>query len=123
MKIDNVSTITNNFALTGQGGDGSVTIARTLNNNTEDISESKKTLQLEKQFAENIQQDIEAINAQFKSLNKSIQFSVDESTKDVVVKVVDKDSGEIITQIPPEEVLQLRERLQEMSGLFVKETA
>lgn len=122
MNINSISTITSDSACMRQNSDGSVAIARTLTSNTEESSESKKALQLERQSAEDIQQDIETINAELESLNKSIRFSVDDSTKDVVVKVVDKDSGEIITQIPPKEVLELRERMQEMSGLFVEET-
>jgi len=53
-------------------------------------------------------------------MNRSIRFSIDDSSKDVVVKVVDKDTGEVIKQFPPEQVLKLRERLSEMSGLLVE---
>ena len=62
------------------------------------------------------------LNEQMEQTNRSIRFSIDESSKDVVVKVVDKTNGEVVTQIPPEAVLKLRERLEEMSGLLVEKT-
>jgi len=42
---------------------------------------------------------------------------------DIVVKVVDDDTGKVIRQIPPDDVLSIREHLKEMSGLLVKEKA
>jgi uncharacterized FlaG/YvyC family protein len=38
-----------------------------------------------------------------------------------VVRVVDENTGEVVMQIPPDEMLKLRERLSEMSGLLVRE--
>jgi flagellar protein FlaG len=40
----------------------------------------------------------------------------------MVIKVVDKNSGEVIRQIPSAEMLRLRENMTEMAGLIVKET-
>jgi len=71
--------------------------------------------------AKDLEKSVKEINAQLESLNRSIQFNIDDKTKDVVVKIVDKDSGEIIRQIPPEGVLRLRERLEDLTGLIVEE--
>jgi flagellar protein FlaG len=46
--------------------------------------------------------------------NRQLNFSVDEGSNKLVVKVTDVESGEVIRQIPSEEVLKLSERLQEM---------
>ncbi len=50
--------------------------------------------------------------------HRSLQFSVDESTGRTVIKVIDKESGDVIKEIPPEEALRLAEKIQEMSGLL-----
>lgn len=71
---------------------------------------------------EELKRKLEEANEQMKLMNRSIQFSVDERSKDIVVKIVDKSSGEVISQIPPEEVLKLRERLQKMTGLIIEKT-
>lgn len=46
--------------------------------------------------------------------NRQLQFSIDEDSKRSVVKVTDAESGEIIRQIPSEEVLALSERIKEL---------
>jgi uncharacterized FlaG/YvyC family protein len=36
------------------------------------------------------------------------------------VRIVDRDSGEVIRQIPPESIVRLRDSMKDMSGLFVE---
>jgi flagellar protein FlaG len=48
------------------------------------------------------------------SQNRNLTFSVDESTERSVVTVTDSGSGDVIRQIPSEEVLRLAERLNEL---------
>jgi flagellar protein FlaG len=47
---------------------------------------------------------------------RKLQFSVDESSGDLVVTVRDAATGATIRQIPSEEVLRVRERLQSGAG-------
>lgn len=47
---------------------------------------------------------------------------MDEETGRSVVRVVNKETGEVIRQIPPEELLTLVARMRQLSGLiFSKE--
>jgi len=52
-------------------------------------------------------------------LNKSLEFSVDEDSGRDVIKVFDKDTGDLIKQFPSEEVLTLVSKLSEMVGGLV----
>jgi flagellar protein FlaG len=47
-----------------------------------------------------------------------LQFSVHDDTGETVVRVVDKDTGELIRQIPPQELLDLAAKLEEMMGIL-----
>ncbi len=47
-----------------------------------------------------------------------LEFSVHEDTGRTVVKIIDQDTGEVIKQLPPEELLDLAEKLKEMSGVL-----
>ncbi|MEJ2726789.1 MAG: flagellar protein FlaG [Deltaproteobacteria bacterium] len=51
-------------------------------------------------------------------LNKSIHFEVSSETNDVVIQVIDRQTGKIIRQIPPEELLNLRRSFQEVCGVL-----
>ncbi|WAR45413.1 flagellar protein FlaG [Methylomonas rapida] len=55
-------------------------------------------------------------NSLLQVVNRNLQFKVDETTKELVVKVVDSESGELVRQIPSEEVLAFIQRMQELEG-------
>lgn len=47
---------------------------------------------------------------------QELSFSVHEKTGEVVVKIIDRESKEVIRQIPAEEMLRIAERMQELEG-------
>ena len=55
-------------------------------------------------------------------MNRSLQFQVDEESGRDVIKVVDKNSGELIKQYPSEEVLSLVAKLSETAGFLIDQT-
>ncbi len=62
---------------------------------------------------------VEALNADLNAIhNVGLQFSVFEETGQTVVRVVDKDTGELIRQIPPKELLELASKLEDMMGIL-----
>lgn len=52
-------------------------------------------------------------------MNRGLEFTVDEDSGRDVIKVIDKNSGDIIKQYPSEEVLSLVAKLSEATGNFV----
>ena len=57
------------------------------------------------------------------NLQRSLQFSIDESSGRTVIKVVDKNTQEVIRQIPEEQVLELAARLDKNAGVLLKDEA
>ncbi|OQW71597.1 MAG: flagellar biosynthesis protein FlaG [Proteobacteria bacterium ST_bin11] len=55
-------------------------------------------------------------NSILQATQRNLQFKVDDATKEVVVKIVDTDSGELVRQIPSEEMLAFIRRMQELEG-------
>lgn len=54
----------------------------------------------------------------------SLEFSIDQDTRIAVVKVIDKDSGELIRQIPPDATLAIAESVSEFQkGLLLRQEA
>lgn len=66
---------------------------------------------------------VERFRSQVQSIQRDLNFSVDDSTGDVVVQVIDGDSGKVVRQIPSEEILRLTERLDEMRSLMFEAKA
>jgi flagellar protein FlaG len=55
-------------------------------------------------------------NQLLQAVKLSVQYGVDNATKEVVIKVVDTDSGKIIRQIPSSEMLDFVKRLQDLEA-------
>ncbi len=64
---------------------------------------------------------IAAANKKLEGISTEFQFSVHESTKQIMVKVLNKETGELIREIPSEKVLDMVSKMWEMSGIFVDE--
>lgn len=62
---------------------------------------------------------VESVNNLAQSLKRKLEFSINDSTGHTVIKIVDSESGDVIRQIPPEEMIRLAERLREVQGLIV----
>jgi len=69
--------------------------------------------------ARDVKQAVQELNDGFRSLKYHLQFSLDEKTDSMVVKLIDGDTGEVLRQIPPEEILRLRAYYKEQQGLIV----
>jgi len=52
-------------------------------------------------------------------MNKSLEFSVHEESGRNVIKVIDKDSGDLVKQYPSEEVLDIVSKLAKATGTLV----
>lgn len=81
---------------------------------------------LEKQTAtlqENVDQAVQQVNDMLQAFSQKLEFSVDKETDAFVVKVVDKETKEVIRQIPSEEMLSLAKALDKLQGLLIKDKA
>lgn len=61
---------------------------------------------------------VDEVESYLKDFNVQLDFSIAEKTGDVVVKVINRDTGDVIRQIPPEELIQFREKLKELRGVL-----
>lgn len=55
-------------------------------------------------------------------MNKQIQFSMDYENQEMVVRIINRETNEVIRQLPPEELRELHRKLKEtaeMLGLVV----
>ncbi len=53
----------------------------------------------------------------------TVQFESNNENNDLVVKVIDRETNEVVRQIPPEELLELTKHLEELRGNLVETVA
>jgi flagellar protein FlaG len=72
---------------------------------------------------EDLSAAVKKINESMPASAQSLQFSIDEDSKDIVVKVIDLNTKEIVRQIPSKEALEIAKSLDKMRGLLLHQTA
>jgi flagellar protein FlaG len=72
---------------------------------------------------ETIDDVVSDLNNLVRDLHRELQFSVDVDSGSTVIKVVDRQTEEVVRQIPSEELMNLRKRLEEAAGVFFEDSA
>jgi flagellar protein FlaG len=63
------------------------------------------------------------IDSFLRSIGRSINFRVDPGSGEMIVSVIDANTGEVIRQVPGEEALRLAQRIEDSLSAFVDEHA
>ena len=53
--------------------------------------------------------------------NTQLQYSIDEETQRISIKIIDKDTDKVIREVPPEETLEAIKKIWEIAGIIVDE--
>ncbi|MCX7946178.1 MAG: flagellar protein FlaG [Hydrogenophilus sp.] len=91
------------------------------------LSPGERNIEEASAFSPNRRQEIEEaakrVERMIATLNRNLQFQVDEETKKLVIKVIDAATKEVIKQIPPQELIEIAKALDKVQGLLVREKA
>lgn len=85
---------------------------------TDDSNQQKKEAELN---AQRLKSAVDQANNKMKHVRTGCEFSYHEATNRVSITVYDKDTKEVIKEIPPEESLEMLEKIWEIAGLLVDE--
>ncbi len=98
---------------------GDVEEAKQLNgySGTEDPSKQEK-----KNATTSIEGAVSDLNSLAQRMRRELQFSVEEDSGELVVKIIDKETDEVVRQIPPEVLLELRKRMTEAAGAIFSDS-
>ena len=69
----------------------------------------------------NREQIMKTIDAAYNPKYHTSEFTQDEATGEMIIKIYDKDSEELIREIPPEELLKMKMRMSQFSGTNIDE--
>ena len=72
---------------------------------------------------EELAEAVQDIQSRLEVVGTRLGFSIHEETEDIVVEITNRESGELIRQIPSDEVLELRARLDELVGILFDKKA
>lgn len=70
-----------------------------------------------------LERAVAKVSEEVKAHDTNLKFEIDDSTDRVIVKVIAQDSGKVIRQYPPKEVLELAKFFNSSKGVLLKEQA
>jgi flagellar protein FlaG len=69
---------------------------------------------------EELQKLIEEVKRKFDMLSKYLKIDIDQELEMPVVKIMEKDTNRVIRQIPPDYLLELMKRIDQLLGLLME---
>lgn len=75
----------------------------------------------QQQQSEQLKKAIAEMNKKINNSNEEAVFGVHEDTNRIMIKIMDKDTKEVIKEFPPEKTLDMIARIWEMAGILVDE--
>jgi flagellar protein FlaG len=103
-----------------------VTSANPDSKEGEELSRIAKALVAEFDPVERIErteQALDKLNEIMRDRERDLEFSIDEVTGRTILKVIHAESGEVIRQIPPEELLNITRTFIEGTGSLINDEA
>ncbi|MCW7752384.1 flagellar protein FlaG [Desulfobotulus sp. H1] len=70
---------------------------------------------------EDVEKATRDLNRYMDELKTSLGFSINEKTKELMVNIINRETKEVIKQIPPEELVTIREKMAELAGILLSE--
>jgi flagellar protein FlaG len=66
---------------------------------------------------------VKKINETLQGLSQNLEFSIDEDSHRTVVKIVDRQTNDVIRQIPTPEAMEISKALDRVQGLLIRQEA
>lgn len=73
------------------------------------------------QMSDQLKKAIAEMNRKINNSNEEAVFGVHEGTNRIMIKIMDKDTKEVIKEFPPEKTLDMIAKIWEMAGILVDE--
>ena len=100
-----------------EGGDKVVAQPRDVQETNDEARKNQE------EYEDQLAKAVDEMNERSELLRRNLQFSVDDDSGRMVIKVVDSQTDEVIRQIPKEEVLEIARSLETAEGLLFQAKA
>lgn len=70
---------------------------------------------------EDAKKAVDTLNKEFKDKDTYLQYEVYGKFNNIVIKVMDRNTNELVKELPPKKIIDMVEKLCEMAGMFIDE--
>jgi flagellar protein FlaG len=82
------------------------------------LEEEKMREQKRSVSSEQIARAAREVQERLETMGTKLNFSLDENTDNIIIQVTNRESGELVRQIPSEEMLELKAKLENLLGIL-----
>lgn len=110
-------------------GQSSIPIRQFSNDAPAVVADTPAAVAPQQPSTEQLKSAVANINKAMQQSNQSLEFSVDPNTKTPIVKMMDTETGKVISQFPSEQVIAIAQSIDEylsqhqLQGLLLKQKA
>lgn len=112
MEIGSINAAQNNISISNNNKDISNFETKTKNNK----GDNKDKKVSEKEISSAVDKANDLLND-----STHLQFKIHKITKDIMVKIIDDKTGQVVKEIPPEKIIDMIANICETLGIFVNE--
>ena len=122
MRIDSMDASLMQFKNTNNTVQNSVGVKK-VNSENNNVQNNKKNENLNDHdvSAKEIIDAIEKAKKAIIGAQTQLEFSIHEGTKEIMVKVINTDTKEVVREIPSEKILDMVAKMWELAGIMVDE--
>ncbi|CCU80827.1 hypothetical protein HSACCH_02342 [Halanaerobium saccharolyticum subsp. saccharolyticum DSM 6643] len=89
--------------------------------NTKATSLQEKKEYNQQELEDEVRESVKDVNEIVDQVKEGLSFQIHEDTEELMVQVIDINTDEVIKELPPEEMLDLKARIHEMVGILIDE--
>ena len=97
------------------------TQAQDEKSSSDDSTSQQQTAKNAQAAPDQLKKMIEEMNKKINNSNEIAMFGIHEETNRIMIKIMDKDTKEVIKEFPPEKTLDMIAKIWEMAGILVDE--
>jgi len=90
-------------------------------NNRQATSLQEKKEYNQQELEDEVRESVKDVNEIVDQVKEGLSFQIHEDTEELMVQVIDVNTEEVIKELPPEEMLDLKARIHEMVGILIDE--
>ena len=121
MKVDKVSQGFEYKELSVDGQKLLSNVEGTMKKIQEETEQQIREAQAERRVSsEELQRLLEEIKRKFDMLSKYLKIDIDQDLEIPVVKIMERETNRVIRQIPPDYLLELMKRIDQLLGLLIE---
>ena len=122
MRVDSVESLSNRQIHNNNSNNQNTRVNRNDNSDRKPESLREKQEYSEQELEDEVRESVKDVNEIVDKIKEGLSFQIHEDTDQMMVKVVDLNTDEVIKELPPEEMLDLEARIHEMVGILIDET-